>query len=123
MISPTMWYVRPERLRSACAYAQCDHSLCQSLEYIMDVKLLTEQHLEFLSLKDGCTDSSESTLVNLPHRWKSHVTAHFYLQMAPLFSRKKQFVQLWIMRNIFCEINLNMDQCFRSRRRLNIFLI
>ena len=26
----------------------------------MIVKLLTEHHLEFLSLKGGCTDSSES---------------------------------------------------------------
>ena len=29
----------------------------------MLVKLLTEPHLEFLSLKEGCTGSSESTLV------------------------------------------------------------
>ena len=27
----------------------------------MIVKLLTEHHLEFLSLKEGCTGSSEST--------------------------------------------------------------
>ena len=39
------------------------------------VKLLTEQHLKFLSLKRGCTDSSEYTLVKLPHCWKLHVTA------------------------------------------------
>ena len=31
----------------------------------MIVKLLTEHHLEFLSLKGGCRGSSESTLVNL----------------------------------------------------------
>ena len=31
----------------------------------MIVKLLTERHLEFLSLKGGCTGSSESTLVKL----------------------------------------------------------
>ena len=30
---------------------QSDQSLCLSLEYFMIVKLLTEQHLEFLSLK------------------------------------------------------------------------
>ena len=30
----------------------------------MIVKLLTEHHLEFLSLRGGCTGSSESTLVN-----------------------------------------------------------
>ena len=38
----------------------------------MIVKLLTEHHLEFLSLKGGCTGSSESTLVKIPHCWKSH---------------------------------------------------
>ena len=42
----------------------------------MNVKLLTEQYLEFLSLTGGCTGSSESTLVKIPHCWKSHVTAH-----------------------------------------------
>ena len=31
----------------------------------MIVKLLTEHHLEFLSLKGGCTGSSESTLVKM----------------------------------------------------------
>ena len=41
----------------------------------MSVKPLTEYHLEFLSLKDGCTGSSESTLVKMPHCWKSHITA------------------------------------------------
>ena len=45
----------------------------------MSVKLLTEQHLEFLSLKGGYTGSSESTLVKMPHCLKSHVTAHLYL--------------------------------------------
>ena len=33
----------------------------------MSVKVLTEQHLEFLRLKGGCTGSSESTLVKMPH--------------------------------------------------------
>ena len=65
-------------LRSACAYAQSDQSLCKSLEYSMRVKLLTEHHLEFLSLKGGCTGWSESTLVKIPHCWKSHVTAHIW---------------------------------------------
>ena len=55
---PTMWYVRAAKL--------------QSLQ-VMTVKLLTEQHLEFLSLKGGCTGLSESTLVKMPHCWKSHV--------------------------------------------------
>ena len=42
----------------------------------MTVKLLTDPHLEFLSLKGGCTGSSESTHVKMPHCWKSHATAH-----------------------------------------------
>ena len=40
-------------------------------------KLLTEHHLEFLNLKGGCTGSHASTLVKMPHCWKSHVTALF----------------------------------------------
>ena len=42
----------------------------------MSVKLLSEHHLEVFSLKGGCTSMSESTLVKMPHYWKSHVTAH-----------------------------------------------
>ena len=42
----------------------------------MIVKLLTEHHLEFLNLKGGCRGPSESTLVKMPHCWKSHATAH-----------------------------------------------
>ena len=41
----------------------------------MNIKLLTEQHSEFLSLKGVCTGSSESTLFKMPHCWKSHVMA------------------------------------------------
>ena len=46
----------------------------------MTAKLLTEHHLEFLSLKGGCTSSSESILVKMPHCWKSHVAANIMLQ-------------------------------------------
>ena len=44
----------------------------------MTVELLTEHHLEFLSLKGGCRGLSESTgmLVKIPHCWKSHIAAH-----------------------------------------------
>ena len=43
----------------------------------MIVKLLTEHHLEFLSLKGGCTGSSESTLVKMSNCWKSNALAQF----------------------------------------------
>ena len=42
----------------------------------MSVNLLAEHYLEFLNLTGGCTESSESTLVKMPHCWKSHVTPH-----------------------------------------------
>ena len=42
----------------------------------MIVKLLTEHHLAFLSLKGGCTGSSESTLAKMSNCWKSHAGAH-----------------------------------------------
>ena len=42
----------------------------------MIVKLLTENHLEFLSLEGGCTCSSDSTHIKIPHCWKSHAAAH-----------------------------------------------
>ena len=42
----------------------------------MIVNLLTEHHLEFLSLTGGCTGSYESTLVKMSNCWKSHATAH-----------------------------------------------
>ena len=45
----------------------------------MTALLLTERHLEFLSLK-GCTGSSESTQVYMPHCWKSHVVAQIALE-------------------------------------------
>ena len=41
----------------------------------MIVKLLTEHHLEFLSLKGGWGGSFESTLVKMSNCWKSHAAA------------------------------------------------
>ena len=73
---PKMWYVRPANLRSACAYAQSDQSFCWSHEYSIIVKLLTEHHFDFLSLKGGYRGSSESTLVKMSNCWKSHALAH-----------------------------------------------
>ena len=61
----------------------------------MVVKLLTEHHLEFLILKEGCTGSSESTLVKIPHCWKSHVTAHLYcLVRLPFLSHSPALLAL-----------------------------
>ena len=62
-----MWYVGPaKRQISLRICTVCSEPLLVA-EYSMSVKLLTEHRLEFVSLKGGCTGSSESTLVKMPH--------------------------------------------------------
>ena len=39
---------------------------------------MTEHNLEFLSLTRGCTGLSESTLVKMPHCWKSHCGSYIF---------------------------------------------
>ena len=73
----------------------------------MTIKLLIEHHLEFISLKRGWTGSSESTLVKMPHFWKSHVAAHivstnFYI----LFCKQ-------------CRRRLDKSNLGEERRRMN----
>ena len=79
-----------QSLRSACAYAQSDQSLCWSLEYSIIVKLLTEHHLEFLSLKGGCRGSSESRLVKMSNCSKSHVAAQIKKKCHISFSEEQK---------------------------------
>ena len=57
---PTMWHVRP-------AKPQISLRIRAVLSEPLLVGLLTEHRLEFLSLKGGCTGSSESTLVKMSH--------------------------------------------------------
>ena len=82
-----------QSLRSAWAGKQSGQSLCLLLEYSMTVKLLTEHHLEFLSLKGCCTGSSESTLVKMSNCWKSHARAiflsHDIITVYPCFSEEE----------------------------------
>ena len=49
----------------------------------MIVKLLTEHHLEFLSLKEGCRGWSKSTFVKMSNSWKSLAVAHIILTVRP----------------------------------------
>ena len=46
----------------------------------MNVKLLTEHHLEFVSLKGGYTGSYESTLVKMPHFISQAILVSGYLR-------------------------------------------
>ena len=59
----------------------------------MNVKLLTEHHLEFPSLKRGCLGSSESTLVKMSNCWKSHSVAQSFCNQG-LFYFSKQFASM-----------------------------
>ena len=108
-----------QSLRSACAYAQSDQSLCLSLEYPMSVKLLTEHHLRFLCLQGGCTGSSESTHVKMPHCWKSHALAKSI--NGPVYE---------ISNNVVCATSKASDQPAHMRSlirafasRLNILIV
>ena len=70
----------------------------------MIVKLLTEHHLKFVSLKGGCRGSSESTIVKMSNCWKSHALAHIYKNVKAV---------LW---HSVCEFHINRHRysCFWS---------
>ena len=56
----------------------------------MIVQLLSEHHLEFLSLKGGCRGLSESTHVKMPHCCKSHVAAQLISIRRQVFSTTRR---------------------------------
>ena len=71
-------------------------------------KLLTEHHLEFLSLKGGCRGSSESTLVKMSDCWKSHVVA----QITELICLRKSD---WLLLELFY-LHMLFWVCIQSER-------
>ena len=71
----------------------------------MIVKLLTEHHFEFLSLTGGCTGSSESTNVKMPHCWKSHALAQISVGFAPADNVEAVLI------NIFWFCNYSFIRC------------
>ena len=56
------------------SYQPAHTRLCKSHKYSMNVNLLTEHHLKFLSLKGGCTDSSESLQLSKYHIVGNHMS-------------------------------------------------
>ena len=72
--------------------------------------LLTEHHLEFLSLKGGCTGSSEFTLVKMTHCWKAHVAALIKILMVSNrnFSLQDYFISLYSEQRQFTETLLSL---------------
>ena len=107
----TMWYVRPTKPQISLRI----QSLCLSLEYSIVVKLLTEHHLEFLSLKGDCRGSSVSTLVKMSNCWKSHAPVqlvsflkHLQNKMASKASTKRTDTNLLRM-ELLSEFNRLSD--------------
>ena len=79
----------------------------------MSDKLLTEHHMEFLNLKGGCTCSSESIHVKMPHCWKSHVKA----QLSITFTVRCNLFTLHIFKNSVTRLSVDhrhIDICFTS---------
>ena len=66
----------------------------------MIVKLLTEHHLEFLSLKGGCRGSSKSTLV------KSQIVGNL---MPRLVSFNLLVSGVWTNAWLRCSVDINLD--------------
>ena len=62
-----MWYVRPVKAQTSLGLRKdCSESLLD-VEYFSNLIFLTEQRLQFLSLKGGCIGLYESKLVKMPH--------------------------------------------------------
>ena len=80
----------------------------------MSVKLLTEHCLEFVSLKEGCTGSSESTLVKMSHCQKSHVAAQFTAQFMSRCVRNAGYIHILTKRknsDKYHKSNFSCIQC------------
>ena len=85
-----------QSLRSACPYAQSDQSLCLLLEYSLTVKLLTEKHLVFPSLKGGYTGSSVSL-----HMSKFHIVGnHMSRLILKMYYEEKIIYQCFLMEGV-----------------------
>ena len=83
----------------------------------MIVKLLTEHHLEFLSLKGGCIGWSKSTHVKMPHCWKSHALA----QLKYVHTQVNNFVSsacvVYKARSTHMDVMTPASSSSRQRRR------
>ena len=79
----------------------------------MTVKLLTEHNLEFLGLKGGCTGLSESTLVEMPHCWKSRRSSY---NEYPLIQSVIE-EQLWRNTQVYCYCLLISSICVTKHCR------
>ena len=72
------------------------HSLNRAFASGLNILCVLSLCVEFLSLTGGCTRLSESTLVEMPHCWKSHAAAQLC-----------DFGISWLYSLAFCEIAFN----------------
>ena len=87
----------------------------------MTVKLLTEHHLKFLSLKGDYKGSSESTLVKIPHCGKSHVAPEA-IQAASTFLRARSFRFFFFVAFIRNDITIVQNKSYKCRVNcINLF--
>ena len=56
----------------------------------MNIKLLTEHHLEFLSLKEAAQARLSQHWSKMPHGWKSHAMAQMTNFKVPISTGKTQ---------------------------------
>ena len=92
----------------------------------MSAKLLTEHHLEFLCLKEGCTGSPEFTHVKMPHCWKSHVTTQINIwtslwDFGPFGTWKNALFNnpWWCVPNFSLCLHLHTFLCIRAAKALS----
>ena len=88
----------------------------------MIVKLLTEHHFKFLSLKGCCRGSPESTLGEMSNCWKSHAAAQIISSIRVFLScfRVIQMVQtvLGILEDNARQ-RIIVDELFQQNKRTN----
>ena len=77
----------------------------------MIVKLLTEHHLEFLSLTGGCRGSSDSTLFKMTKCWKSHAAAQLFSFQLDIWRWTK--VDTLVL-NDSCQITMHEHACMQE---------
>ena len=70
----------------------------------MSDQLLSKHHLEFLSLKIDCTGSYESTLVKMPHCWKSSHGSYVDVIAEDKTACLKYNVRNWDVVNAFMQM-------------------
>ena len=74
----------------------------------MNIKLLTEHHLESQSLEGGYTGSSESTLVKIPHCWKSHVATRIVMLQLTSTWYQCTLAERWVRRQMPMSISKSL---------------